>query len=110
MIAVIETRGKQYCLTEEQPIAIDWLDAEAGTTVEVNNVLDGKPVTVEVVEHILGKKVVSRKFRNKTRYQRVIGHRQPMTIVRLHTGTTTQSTEEKPKRTATKRKTDKTEA
>ena len=70
------------------------LDAEPGSRMELDEVLlvaDGATISVgsptvpdavvvvEVVEHGRAKKVISFKFKAKTRYRRKRGHRQPYT-------------------------------
>lgn len=85
MVAVIQTGGKQYCIHEGQKLFVDHLNSEAGSTVTVPDLLTKDSVTLEVVAHLLGKKVTTRKFRNKTRYHRVKGHRQSLTLVKVVT-------------------------
>lgn len=88
-MVIIETSGKQYCVNEGQQLTVDRLDAAIGDTVRFSDILTGQALTAEVVEHILGDKVMTRKFRNKTRYQRVRGHRQAQTVLRIKGAETT---------------------
>lgn len=83
MVAVIETGGKQYCVQPGQTLTVERLDGAVGETVQFQNLLDGNTIVGEIIEHRLGDKVVSRKFRNKTRFQRVKGHRQSLTVVTI---------------------------
>jgi large subunit ribosomal protein L21 len=92
--AVIRTGGKQYHVHEGMVVDVATLDAEAGSDVELRDVLlvsDGDKITVgnptvadavviaEVVEHGRGKKVINFKYKAKVRYRRKRGHRQGFT-------------------------------
>jgi large subunit ribosomal protein L21 len=92
--AVVRTGGKQYRVHEGSVFNVATLAAEPGSQVELREVLlvsDGANVTVgsptvadavvvaDVVEHGRGKKVVSFKYKAKTRYRRKKGHRQGYT-------------------------------
>lgn len=96
MDAVVRTGGKQYRVHEGSVLNVATMDAEPGSRVELRDVLlvtDGPNVTVgapnvpdavvvaEVVEHGKGKKVISFKFKAKTRYRRKRGHRQGYTTL-----------------------------
>ncbi len=83
MVAIIETSGKQYCVMPGQRLVIDRILAETGSTVTFKDMLTGESLEAEVTEQKKGPKVVSRKFRNKTRYQRTKGHRQEQTVLRF---------------------------
>ncbi|MDO8260684.1 MAG: 50S ribosomal protein L21 [Candidatus Magasanikbacteria bacterium] len=97
-IAVIKTGGKQYKVTEGQTLKIEKLDLEAGTKVKFETLMTasadgaeltlGKPSLGEIVEGTVlsegkGKKINVIKYKNKTRYKRNIGHRQPFTQVEI---------------------------
>ena len=92
--AVVLTGGKQYRVHEGSVLNVASMDAEAGSRVELRDVLlvnhegnvtvgtptvDGAVVVAEVVEHGKGKKVVSFKYKAKVRYRRKRGHRQGYT-------------------------------
>lgn len=92
--AVVLAGGKQYRVHEGSVLNVASLDAEAGSRVELRDVLlvnhegnvtvgtptvDGAVVVAEVVEHGRGKKVVSFKYKAKVRYRRKRGHRQGYT-------------------------------
>ncbi len=83
MVAIIQTGGKQYCVEAGQILLVPRVNALAGETVTLENLLGGASLTATVVEQVLGPKVVTRKFRNKTRYHRVKGHRQPLTSLKI---------------------------
>jgi len=96
MYAVIETGGKQYRVQEGDSLRVELLDAEVGSSVELDKVLMvsngaevkiGQPyvadakVTLKVEEHGKGKKIVVFKFKAKKGYRKKQGHRQPYTKV-----------------------------
>jgi len=95
-IAVIKTGGKQYKVSQGQNLKIEKIDAEVGTvlkfqtllTAEEENVKLGQPDLGEIVEGKIAeqgkaKKVSVVKFKNKTRYKKNVGHRQPFTKVEI---------------------------
>jgi large subunit ribosomal protein L21 len=96
--AVIITGGKQYLVTEGQILNVEKLLVEPKATYTLDKVLFvmdgehvkvGKPavagakVTLEVLEHGLGKKLYVETYKAKTRKHRKIGHRQPFTRVKV---------------------------
>ncbi len=98
MFAVINTGGKQYRVSEGTVLRIEKLTADAGSTVEFDQVLlvgagadvkVGKPfvggakVTATVQSHGKGDKVSIVKFRRRKHYLRQKGHRQPFTEVKV---------------------------
>lgn len=93
--AVLETGGKQYRVTTGDTVEIELLDAEAGQDVELETVLavsDGKElkigmpyvqgakVTLTIVGHKRGKKVINFKKKRRKGYERKVGHRQELTV------------------------------
>lgn len=98
MFAVIKTGGKQYRVESGTTLEIERLAAEAGDTVQFNDVLmiggdspsvgapfiDGAAVQAEVVEQKRGEKLIHFvKRRRKHSSQRTKGHRQSLTVVRV---------------------------
>jgi large subunit ribosomal protein L21 len=92
--AVVRTGGKQYRVHEGSVLDVATMDVEPGSEVELREVLlvsDGGTITIgsphvadavvvaDVVEHGRGKKVISFKYKAKTRYRRKKGHRQGYT-------------------------------
>jgi large subunit ribosomal protein L21 len=95
-IAVIKTGGKQYKVTDGQELKIEKLDKNQGDKVKFETLLVadekdlqiGKPslgeqVEGEIIEQGRADKVSVVKFKNKTRYTRNVGHRQPFTKVKI---------------------------
>ncbi len=98
MYAVFRTGGKQYRASEGDRLRIERLDAEEGSTVSFDQVLlvgegsdvklgsplvSGGRVEAKVTSQGRGKKVVVLKFRRRTNYKRVKGHRQHYTEVEV---------------------------
>lgn len=94
MYAIIRSGGKQYRVETGATITVERLDAEAGASVELSDVLmiaDGDSVTVgspviegakvmaDVVEHGKAKKIIVFKYKPKIRYRKKTGHRQQFT-------------------------------
>jgi large subunit ribosomal protein L21 len=82
-MAVVELQGKQFLVKEGEVISVPHLDQEPGSKIKAKDLLNGKEVTLEVTDQIRDKKVRVSKFRNKTRYQRVIGHRTMLTKMKM---------------------------
>jgi large subunit ribosomal protein L21 len=98
MFAVINTGGKQYRVSEGTVLRIEKLTADAGSTVEFDQVLlvgqgdqvkVGKPflggakVVATVQSHGKGDKVSIVKFRRRKHYLRMKGHRQHYTEIKV---------------------------
>jgi len=97
-VQVIETGGKQHRVTPGQVIEVDRLPQAKGSEITLGRVLmvvDGEQVTTgtpvvagvrvaaTVLAHPRGRKVIVGKFRSKKRYRRRVGHRQPLSRVRV---------------------------
>ena len=98
MIAIIQTGGKQYQVTEGDHLRIEKLEGEVGATLTFSEVLFvgdeqtvqvGAPtvsgVTVEatILKQDKAKKVTGIKHKAKKRYKVKFGHRQPFTEVEI---------------------------
>ena len=90
--AVIKTGGKQFVVEEGHTLRIPTLATEAGKSVELDALLtaaDGAPVvgegkvSVTVVEHGRGQKLVVFKKKRRKHYKRKQGHRQGYTTIRI---------------------------
>ncbi len=94
--AVIRSGGKQYRVSPGQRIKLERLDGDAGDEIRFEDVLlvngggelaVGTPtvasasVTGEIIEQGRARKVMVFKYKNKTRYRRLRGHRQLQTSV-----------------------------
>jgi large subunit ribosomal protein L21 len=98
MYAVIANGGKQYYVAEGQIVKLEKIDAEAGNTIEFDQVLmltDGNNITLgapfiksakvkgEIIEQGRGKKINVIKFRRRKHHMKRMGHRQSFTAVRI---------------------------
>jgi large subunit ribosomal protein L21 len=99
MFAVIKTGGKQYKVVENDVIKVERLIADAGSTVELDNVLmlgeSGKAaktasadlqkaaVFAEVLEQSRADKIIVFKKKRRHNYRRKAGHRQDQTVLRI---------------------------
>ena len=97
MVAIIETGGKQYNVTEGDIIKVEKLSNAVGDKVkfEVLLVSDGKKlvagtptvkgaeVTAEVLSHGKGDKIVVFKYKPKKNERKKQGHRQPWTEIKI---------------------------
>ncbi len=98
MYALVEYMGKQYKAEKGAVLTVDKIDAENGSTIDIDTVLlisdDGKvavgapyvkgaKVQVVVEETFRDKKVIVYKYKSKKDYHRTIGHRQSYTKVRV---------------------------
>lgn len=85
MTSIIRSGGKQHRVKPGSIITVDRLSDEVGATIKFDDMLGGSSVVATVVEHVLGDKVETLRFRNKTRYSRRVGHRQPKTVLAFST-------------------------
>ena len=98
--AIINTGGKQYRVREGDTVAVETLDGEVGSDFTFDRVLmtsvggkltigapsvEGATVIGEIAEHGKAEKVISLRFKNKTRQRVKRGHRQNFTSVIIKT-------------------------
>ena len=98
MFAVVKTGGKQYKVAPNDVIKVEKLSGDAGSSVDLANVLmlgdgedltvgaptvDGAVVRAEVLEQTKGDKVVVFKKKRRQGYRRTRGHRQELTVLRV---------------------------
>ncbi len=96
--AIIKLAGKQVKVEENDKFIIDQLETEPGKSITINEVLltkDDKKVTVgtplvdkakvelKVLEHFKDSKLRVAKYKAKSRYRRVYGHRQHKSLVQV---------------------------
>jgi len=89
----------QYRVEKGQVLTIDLVEVDAGSTIELGEVLlvgDGESIKVgaplvsgarvqaEVLGEKKGDKIVIFRYRNKKRYRRRTGHRQRYTQIRIN--------------------------
>ncbi|MDZ7711447.1 MAG: 50S ribosomal protein L21 [Roseovarius sp.] len=98
MFAVLKTGGKQYKVQSGDLLRVEKLAADAGETVQFNDILmlggdapvvgaplvTGAAVQAEVIDQVKGDKVINFvKRRRKHGSQRTKGHRQKLTLLRV---------------------------
>jgi large subunit ribosomal protein L21 len=99
MHAVIRTGGKQYRVAKGDVLRVEKLDAEPGTTIDLEDVLlladgentvigtpvlEGKAVSADVQTHGRADKIEVIKFKRRKKYRRTQGHRQHYTQIRIN--------------------------
>ena len=98
MYAVLKTGGKQYKVAPNDTIMVEKLAADAGASIEIDQVLmigdgekltigaplvDGARVAAEVLEQKRAKKINVFKKKRRQNYRRTIGLRQEITVLRI---------------------------
>jgi len=98
MIAVIQTGGKQYKVSEGDEIQVEKLDGNVGESVNLDKVLicgegesakvgtpflEGCSVVCEVTEQYRDKKIIVFKKHRRKNYRRKNGHRQSLTRLKV---------------------------
>lgn len=98
MYAVVKTGGKQYRVAKDDVIIVEKLAADAGSALELDEVLilddgketvvgtplvDGARVAATVLDQTRGDKVIVFKKKRRKDYKRKKGHRQDLTVLRI---------------------------
>jgi len=99
MYAVVKTGGKQYRVAQDDKIVVDHIEAEAGESVVLDQVLmmaDGDKVTVgtptvagaavgaTVLRQTRGPKIMVFRRKRRKNFRRVRGHRQDLTLLQIN--------------------------
>ncbi|TAD90074.1 MAG: 50S ribosomal protein L21 [Alphaproteobacteria bacterium] len=97
MYAVVKTGGKQYRVAQDDVITVEKLVGDAGTEVQLSEVLmvsndqgvmlgdalKATSVTAEIVRQARGPKIIIFKKRRRQNSRRKNGHRQDLTILKI---------------------------
>ncbi|MBS1562064.1 MAG: 50S ribosomal protein L21 [Bacteroidetes bacterium] len=97
MYAVVEIAGQQFAVSPKQTVSVPLLDQQVGDTVEFTNILvasdNGKvsvgapyikgSVKAEVMNHGRSEKVLVFKKKRRKGYQKLNGHRQNFTTLKI---------------------------
>jgi large subunit ribosomal protein L21 len=98
MYAVFKTGGKQYRAATGDVIKVEKIEAEKGSTVELDQVLmvgegedvkigapflEGGKVTAKVVDHGRREKIKVIKFKRRKNHRKQMGHRQYFTQIEI---------------------------
>ena len=96
--AVIQLQGKQFQVQEGDEFLVDQLDKEADSKFDVTDVLllvndtdrkigrplvEGSKVSCELVSNQRGEKIRVAKYKSKSSYRKVQGHRQYQSTVKF---------------------------
>ena len=96
--AIFQSGGKQYQALEGKTVALEKLPGDEGSAVIFDEVLFRKlgegvyevgqpfvqaPIKATIVKHMKGPKLIAFKFKRRKKYRRKLGHRQPITVVRI---------------------------
>ena len=102
--AIVQLQGKQYKVSPKDQLVVDKLDLDVGKSLKTNDVLlvhedkktqigtpfvKGVEVEFKVLEQGKGEKIRVAKYRAKSRYRKVKGHRQHLTkleVVKIKLG------------------------
>jgi large subunit ribosomal protein L21 len=98
MYAIIQLAGKQFKVAEGETLTVDRLETSVQEDLKISDVLlvakdneimigeplvKGAAVTLKVVDHGKGEKIRVAKFKSKSRYRKVQGHRQYQTTLEV---------------------------
>ncbi len=98
MYAIVEIGGQQFKIQKDQMLFVNLLENEAGSELAFDRVLlvaDGEKIQVgapvvegalvkaKVIEHVKADKVLVFKKKRRKGYQKMNGHRQPMTRIQI---------------------------
>ena len=98
MYAVVKTGGKQYRVAKDDVIIVEKLAVDAGSALELDEVLilddgketvvgtplvDGARVAATVLDQTRGDKIIVFKKKRRKDYKRKKGHRQDLTVLRI---------------------------
>lgn len=95
--AIIKTGGKQYRVAEGEVLDVEKLGVEKGKSIDFDQVLlvkrdeevhIGTPtleakVSATILEDIKDKKIRVLKYKAKSHYKRTLGHRQPLSRIKI---------------------------
>ncbi|MCL1850363.1 MAG: 50S ribosomal protein L21 [Bacteroidetes bacterium] len=98
MYAIVEIAGQQFKIEKEQKLYVHRLKAEEGSQVTFDRVMlvdndgtikvgaptvKGATVTATVLHHLKGDKVLVFKKKRRKSYQKMNGHRQYLTSIKI---------------------------
>lgn len=98
MYAIVRTGGKQYQVAQGEQLRVEKLTGQVGDTIELPEVLlvadgeqlkigqpvvEGAKVTATIMAHGKAKKVLVFKKKRRKGYQKMRGHRQQYTALRI---------------------------
>jgi large subunit ribosomal protein L21 len=85
--AIIRAGGKQFLVEEGQTIRVPSMEADAGSSVELEGLLssssDGGKISATVIDHGRDQKIIVFKKKRRKQYKRTRGHRQNYTTLKI---------------------------
>ena len=98
MYAIVEIGGQQFKVQKEDKLFVNLLENEAGSDLEFDKVMlladgesiqvgmpvvEGARVKAKVLDHVKADKILVFKKKRRKGYQKLNGHRQPMTQIQI---------------------------
>ncbi|MBP1673695.1 MAG: ribosomal protein [Bacteroidetes bacterium] len=98
MYAIVEIAGQQFKIEKDQKIFVHRLNAEEGSQINLDHVMlvdndgsikvgaptvTGASVSATVLQHLKGEKVLIFKKKRRKGYQKMNGHRQYLTSIKI---------------------------
>lgn len=95
MFAIVNIAGQQFKVSKDATLYVNRLNGNVGDTIDLPEVLmsgqDGKvsfdgsgvKVKAEILEHLKGEKVLIFKKKRRKGYQKLNGHRQYLTKIKI---------------------------
>ena len=98
MYAIVEIAGQQFKIEKDQKIFVHRLKAEEGSQIKLDHVMlvdndgsikvgaptvTGASVSATVLQHLKGEKVLIFKKKRRKGYQKMNGHRQYLTAIKI---------------------------
>jgi len=98
MYAIVEIGGQQFKVQKAQKLFVNLLENEAGSDLEIDKVMlladgeniqvgtpvvEGAKVKAKVLDHVKADKILVFKKKRRKGYQKMNGHRQPMTQIQI---------------------------
>jgi len=83
--AIVRAGGKQFLVEEGQTIRVPTIEADAGSSIELETLLTtgDKKASATVVSHGKDQKIVVFKKKRRKQYKRTRGHRQGFTTLKI---------------------------
>ncbi len=98
MYAIVDIQGQQFKVEKDQKLFVHRINADQGSEVEFDKVMlldnngaitigtpiiDGAKVVLEILSHVKGEKILVFKKKRRKGYQKMNGHRQQFSEVRV---------------------------
>jgi large subunit ribosomal protein L21 len=96
MFAIVNIAGQQFKVRKDDELFVHRLSGNSGDKIEFSNVLmvsneglvsvgnNGKTVHAEILDHLKGDKVIVFKKKRRKGYQKMNGHRQYLTKIKIN--------------------------